>query len=448
MASMLQQYMQNYGPKLQSQLAPSTAANGAVSTQPVVGEGMQTSALGTNPGDPLQVQSGGPGAAAPPAAQAPVAASSELESAAGGDGGEDWSFKGQWQRMPEADREKETDKLAAVLQKGGRTIDTAFDDMVGQLGTRPSGKLSRQDKGMLLMEFGLSLMANSARTRHLGGAIGASGLQTMQSYQQMTNGRQQAYDAKKQSIDAERTKAKSRLAEDVTRGEIQSVQQEGQERARAERDASQERARSEREGSMLSGTVTGEDGSVYGYTRGGRASALKDESGKPIKERQKPISEPLVQVQQDDGSVTYMPRSEAVGKKRPTPTSQLDKPFAMKATDTNSIYRQAAGLFGGMYDPMTGRIGGLNREQAQTVQGIASRASQIYMEGGGQVDHATAVDQAFKERRGGSTRASKSSALEPRQYGSQQEVQAALERGEVQADEIVVVNGQRFRIQQ
>lgn len=445
MASMLQQYMQNYGPRLQSQLAPSTAAAGTVNTQPVVGDGLQTSALGTNPGAPLQTESGAPSeiAAAPSAQAQPV--QSALQPAAADEEVEDgeWSFKAQWQQMPDEQKQQQTDKLEQVLQKGGRTIDSAFDDMVAQLGARPSGKLSRQDKGMLIMELGLSLMAASARTRSLGGAIGAAGLQTLGSFQQKTQGRQQQYDTQKQAINAERTKAKSRLAEEVATGEIRGLQTEAQETARTARSEAQDAARASREANNVAGTITSEDGSVYGYTRGGKTSALTNEKGQPIKERQ---SEPLVPVQHEDGTVTYEPRSEARGKKRPTPTSQLDKPFSMKATDTNSIYRQAAGLFGGMYDPMTGRIGGLNREQAQTVQGIASRASQIYMEGGGEVDHATAVDQAYKERRSGG--ASKSGAVQLRQFTSEQDVQAALQRGEVQPDEIVVVNGKRFRIQQ
>lgn len=106
----------------------------------------------------------------------------------------------------------------------------------------------------------------------------------------------------------------------------------------------------------------------------------------------KPGVDPLVYT--DEG---YTPRSQAGGMKRPPPASEQSKPFSFKATDSNTIYRQAVGLFGGMYDPISGHIGGLNPEQSTQAQQIASRASQLYSESQGQVDHATAVSQAFEE---------------------------------------------------
>lgn len=76
-------------------------------------------------------------------------------------------------------------------------------------------------------------------------------------------------------------------------------------------------------------------------------------------------------------------------------------PFTLKPSDSNTIYRQVVTAFGGMYDPQTGQISGLDATQAQRVQAIAAQAGQIYQEGGGTVDHATAVQRAMGGTGGG-----------------------------------------------
>lgn len=363
--SALSDYMSTYGSRLQSMLhSPVNPGPGAAPGAPAMG----------------------------PTSGAPAIPGSAMQPSAGTASGEGLSFADLWSRTPEPERKQFVDRLDQTLKKGNQTIDSAYDEMIAKLGTRPSGKLSRQDKAALIMEFGLALMANSARGKYgddLGGALGASGLQTMDRYQQMTRGRQQAFDAQVGAINAARSKAKSALAEKVATEGVKG----DSEIAKA---ALTERAR----GNEISGTITSEGGDVYGYTRGGRASALRDvETGQPIKERARPGSEPLVAVLDDDGNEIWVPRSEAAGRRKRPPASTLEKPFGLKAADTNAIYRQAAGLFGGMYDPMTGRIAGLNREQSEIVQRIAARASQIFMEGAGKIDHASAVEQAFEEVR-------------------------------------------------
>lgn len=84
------------------------------------------------------------------------------------------------------------------------------------------------------------------------------------------------------------------------------------------------------------------------------------------------------------------------------PADKSQERSGIEAADANAIYRQSVGLFGGMFDPITGRIGGLNREQAEQVQGIAARASQIYQQNQGQMDHASAVEMALREVQGNS----------------------------------------------
>lgn len=53
----------------------------------------------------------------------------------------------------------------------------------------------------------------------------------------------------------------------------------------------------------------------------------------------------------------------------------------LKATDERAIYAQAASLFGGTWDPVNGRVLGLNREQSSQVQAIAERAVGLVQEG-------------------------------------------------------------------
>lgn len=64
----------------------------------------------------------------------------------------------------------------------------------------------------------------------------------------------------------------------------------------------------------------------------------------------------------------------------------------------NAIYRQVVGAFGGTFDPVTGSIVGLDKDQASRVQGIAARASRSYVDGSGKVTIAEAVDGAMKDR--------------------------------------------------
>jgi len=69
---------------------------------------------------------------------------------------------------------------------------------------------------------------------------------------------------------------------------------------------------------------------------------------------------------------------------------------SMKSSDTNAIYRQAAGLFGGIYDPTTGRIAGLGEAQAGKVQALTEEASRLYADGEAST-HASAVAIAARK---------------------------------------------------
>lgn len=102
-------------------------------------------------------------------------------------------------------------------------------------------------------------------------------------------------------------------------------------------------------------------------------------------------------VENEDGSVVYVDPSQALGKRAPKPASAQPKPFRFTASDTNAIYRQAAGLFGGMYDPVSGQMTITDPTLVEKAQHVAARASQIYRESAGDTDHATAVEQALQE---------------------------------------------------
>lgn len=76
--------------------------------------------------------------------------------------------------------------------------------------------------------------------------------------------------------------------------------------------------------------------------------------------------------------------------------AQSDGGGRLKSSDTNAIYRQAVGMFGGTFDPVTGRVSGLDANQSSRVQAMAERASELYANQETNT-HAQAVAQAARE---------------------------------------------------
>lgn len=74
-----------------------------------------------------------------------------------------------------------------------------------------------------------------------------------------------------------------------------------------------------------------------------------------------------------------------------------EKSFSMKAADSNAISRYATELYGGMWDPMTQRFSGLNKDQAKDVAAISERAAKIYSANEGRIPHAEAVSRAARQ---------------------------------------------------
>jgi len=193
------------------------------------------------------------------------------------------SFREHFESQPKATQERDIGALQKALKAGGQTIDSAYDQMVDQLGERPpeSRSLTRREKGLLLMQFGLSLMRASG-SEDLGTALGTAGLHTLSAYAQgKANQRAdaEAWDARRAAIEAKRAQAKSQL------GEAAAIEQ-----IRMGADAAREQQRDEADANRISGTITTEDGRVVGYSRDIRDGKVKvipfiGEDGTPIRAR-------------------------------------------------------------------------------------------------------------------------------------------------------------------
>lgn len=69
----------------------------------------------------------------------------------------------------------------------------------------------------------------------------------------------------------------------------------------------------------------------------------------------------------------------------------------MSASDSNSIRRAAAGLYGGFYDPQSGRITGIDPDQQKKAQAISAEAGRIFDENEGRIPHDVALRRAAKK---------------------------------------------------
>lgn len=322
-ASPLDQYMATYGQRLQSMLAgdpyggapdPTASAAGSVSDlgpdlyRPTLPPTPQASAL-----------QGGDGAASPGQAPAGPGQRSALEGDAGGQQGakgdeKGLTFRDLFNKQDKETREKYVQQLQDHLKQTDQSIDSAYKTMMQQLGGRPQTGLSKQEKGMLLMEFGLRMMANSrpeyGKSNTLGGAIGSAGVETLQSARGLQSaklGQQQAYDKMQQQLTIAQGKEKAQLASRSALEEGRDLRAYGQQNSMLERTMLQQEGAGQRNTARIAGaqqrtdtteagkdrrakeaagqvkrTVTGDDGSIYGVTgTGGLVQLEKD--GKTIK---------------------------------------------------------------------------------------------------------------------------------------------------------------------
>lgn len=179
--------------------------------------------------------------------------------------GKGYSFRDAWDDSSAESKNQQVTKLEEALKRGNQTIDAAYDELEKQLGAPPSKdkKLSRQDKGMLLMEFGLNLMANSRKG--FATAAGQAGAQTLGTYAKIKQGPTDEYNRKKSAIESGRANSKVNLA---GQSALEGLKQPQQAAGR------------------LPGKFVGDDGYVYFYDANNQVSQAKDANGKPIKASQ------------------------------------------------------------------------------------------------------------------------------------------------------------------
>lgn len=235
------------------------------------------------------------------------------------------SFRDIWNKQSASQRKEYIDKLQKNLDSTNQTIDTAYNQMMQQLGSRPQADLSKQDKGMLLMEFGLHMMAHSAG-ENTSQAVGNAGTETMQSYKDLRGQRiatQQKYDQMQQQLtqahDRDVVNANSRSALEIgrdlrsaqssdasiTRVQMQNANKDattssknaaGMDRTTARDSAlldrtnlqqaganSRNAARIAAQAGQAKGTIVDNDGNVQVMDKDGNFKMAKDDQGNPIK---------------------------------------------------------------------------------------------------------------------------------------------------------------------
>lgn len=191
-------YSAQYAQRLQSALAAPAAGDVDVSSP----DNSSPSSLGPdtykNPDLPPGQQTGQPPPSAlAPQQPAPQGAPPTSALAAGDDGKKDsgqkdvLSFRDAWKKQTKAQRQQQMENFQDQLKQGNQSIDSAYSQMMQKLGTRPQTDLSKEDKGMLLMEFGMRMMRNSASPAsggfggNIGAAAGQAGTDTFQTAQAM-----------------------------------------------------------------------------------------------------------------------------------------------------------------------------------------------------------------------------------------------------------------------
>lgn len=331
--SPLAQYMASYGQRLQSMLAGDQTGGAPDQSGAPPGQDLGIDTYQANPQpfgpnagqpppDPAQqpAQQGAPAPGGKPPPQSALGAAAAEQPGADGQKKDGTSFRDLWQKQSAEQRKEYIDKLQKHLDATNQTINTAYDKMMEQLGGRPSTSISKQEKGMLLMEFGLHMMANSRGQQQGGGGgmgtdlganIGQSGLQTMESAKNLRAGKiaqQQTYDKTRQAFgiahERDLTNLASRSAleqgRDIRAAGAQDasivrtdMQQQGADKRNTEREEGRDRRTTQTEAGktkrvgmqtgQVTRTVTADDGSTYGLTKGGQMVPLKDPKGNQIK---------------------------------------------------------------------------------------------------------------------------------------------------------------------
>lgn len=149
----------------------------------------------------------------------------------------------------------------------------------------------------------------------------------------------------------------------------------------------------------------GEQGPVYGTAQEARG---KRPHVKPTNEAKGTWSQPFEAIDPASGKPGMFQSHSLSGEIRPATVGAQPigpKPAKEGAESTapdSLMWRQAVAYFGGIVDPQTGAITGLDPTQTARTQDIAAKASRIYRESGGGISPAEAVQEAIsgKSQRG------------------------------------------------
>lgn len=432
--SPMDDYMANYGARLQSLLD---------------GNGMAPSAMAAS-------QGAGPGSALVPGQaaaagidrpQLPQAGGGAAVGPGGGPASGGTSFRDKWAQTSDEQKKQATDDLEKQLKQGNETIDSAYNGLIKQLGERPGPdtKLSREDKGMILMEFGLSLMVNSSGKPYgpnLGAAVGASGLQAMQSHLGRRRQERDDFDKQSTAINLRRADAKADLAK-------QSAL-EARSEARDDR-------RADRENSQLVGIVTQPDNSVVGYTRGGQASVLELPGGKSVQAKPKPVGTGAGGPRTLAEERRYQMYMETYGKDangQPLTGAQLDtvkkralqfsadpKASVLSDNELRSMAERSADAF---QKSNWAQFRDMKPDEIKKWRDKAADENYKRLKAGEDASMELPPPPQKAPGRGSS---GKSALASPRAYTSMDQIRSALASKEVSMGDTVMLNGKPFKIQ-
>lgn len=460
--SALAQYMANYGQHLQSLLNSPTDTS-AVGIAPPMAQQGGGSALARGIDNPQATPAGPAPAPQPTPAMPPAQAAQPTQPGAAAGGGAmmqggDTEFRQRFKETPREQQVAFADKLEQSLERGNQSIDSAYDDLVKQLGSPPAGdeKLTREEKGMFLMEFGLNLMANSsgqAYGQDLGGAIGASGASALQGHRARRGRARERYEDSRLEIEKGRAGAKSRLSEQS---------------ALESREYERDRRREAREDSQIASTITQPDDTVVGITKGGQASRLELPGGNAVKSKPKPAplgpgggrgfeSDRRYQLYMDtygkDASGAPLEGPELEDAKRKALAFSVDpKAATLSESEMRAMSERSADAF---MKSNWSLFRDMSPDEAQNWRNKTADANYTRLKAGRDIEleppkgtgSALAPKGHAAPSRTSRPKAAQSSKLSVRSFASEADVEKAVTAGEIKNGDTVRVGTKSFKVQ-
>ena len=100
-----------------------------------------------------------------------------------------------------------------------------------------------------------------------------------------------------------------------------------------------------------------------------------------------------------DGMEMYV-RPGNRGGERPAPRGYVPESKAESTAPESLIHRQVVNYYGGLYNPETGMISGLDKEQTRKVNQLTAKASRLYRDSNGALTTAEAIQRAAGDEPG------------------------------------------------